>query len=926
MPTTGGGDGDGRDGWAAGRSVSWSVPIVDPDASVSASASVSISASTAAEGRAGAPDTPRTQRLSSDGTEVGAVQVDEQVPDINRRFFLGLDRPSVRARQRRERARRRREREERERRDQEEQQQASQSSPDQHPIDSDSGAISRNHRGASHNSSGGSNTRRQTTHAASSDRRTSHRSSGNSDPRRHSIHGSLDRRRRSSLDRMRSVINARLGSISLPFVQAHLVQEALGDDCDDDDGIGNGNDDDNNHNSGSIDDGDDNHGAGARSRRTSVAAEQIFDATPVSFWERRWKLVASVMCAAVLLLTISLSITLVEQQTSKYPTPGLKRTEPPTASPSFDPRPTLAAVRERGAVRCGLGEKEIASKDHFRYHLGCAARGVRSNCQLGSFRTRCSIPLALLKLSFAASGTGRPRIECLRCSFSPLKPQPSLFCAPVLLQCRSIAAVILGDPDKVEGVPVTWENRFEKLRDRETDVQIQLETHTLEREVREPTTGEGFTFSSPYYYDGLAYMGNKSFVDCAEQQKRYAECAGLSICAVASSTHLDMLKRRFPSDFLVEIEHHTVEMLLDGDCEVLAGDRSYMVELHEKLIDSDFVVGKIVTASEPLAMVTRKGEKGDREFSDVVNWVLQALFYGEEQGLTKDPALCQNTSLSQASDLDYMNAVYCVGNYAEILTGRYASYRHMNKINDGTTGMVFAIPLGSVEVENDDVDISDTHLLHVRNKSDIACGCGNLRCGVFVPRDFDGNITESDGLVGMSVTYCQTLGAALFNGFYDDIAWFTYSEDDESAFHALANGTIDVLAGGRIHKKYDFSSPAFASGFYYSSPYYFGNEPFRDEVSFYSLVTREDDHYFSSFVNTVVLATIHASQTKGWQAPLISLFGPKFTWALKDAISFGKNYEQIYEENFGEVSGEDRGRNALNAGGPQINSFPGLQT
>ena len=41
------------------------------------------------------------------------------------------------------------------------------------------------------------------------------------------------------------------------------------------------------------------------------------------------------------------------------------------------------------------------------------------------------------------------------------------------------------------------------------------------------TTGAGFTFSSPYYYDGMAYFGNESFVDVLKNQ-----CVTLNVPAL----------------------------------------------------------------------------------------------------------------------------------------------------------------------------------------------------------------------------------------------------------------------------------------------------------------------------------------------------------------------------------------------------------
>ena len=61
------------------------------------------------------------------------------------------------------------------------------------------------------------------------------------------------------------------------------------------------------------------------------------------------------------------------------------------------------------------------------------------------------------------------------------------------------------------------------------------------------------------------------------------------------------------------------------------------------------------------------------------------------------------------------------------------------------------------------------------------------------------------------------------------------------------------------------------------------------------------------------------------EMPLLQLFGSKFNWALRDAIDYSGNYDQIYTEHFGQSEEDDKGRNILNEdGSPQMHSFPGL--
>ncbi|KAL7551324.1 hypothetical protein ACHAWF_014510 [Thalassiosira exigua] len=240
--------------------------------------------------------------------------------------------------------------------------------------------------------------------------------------------------------------------------------------------------------------------------------------------------------------------------------------------------------------------------------------------------------------------------------------------------CRVVAAVLFGIPDNhFVGVPVTANDRFEMLQGRDIDLLMHGDTHTIEREIHERTTGAGFTFSSPIFYDGLAYFGNSAFVRCAEKEMKYDACSSLRLCAVDKTTRHEFVRSSFPSDFFTtEVSHEQMEeMLWNGTCNVIASDMSRLM-LFASSIDEEqrgmYVLGKEMMTKEPLAIATRNS---DREFSDIVNWIVQALFFGEEQGLVEDPRLCvvYRSSPTLISDLIFLNAVHCVGNYALTLTG-----------------------------------------------------------------------------------------------------------------------------------------------------------------------------------------------------------------------------------------------------------------
>lgn len=620
---------------------------------------------------------------------------------------------------------------------------------------------------------------------------------------------------------------------------------------------------------------------------TLVEDSEVVVAEQMSSFEQNWKKISIIMCflltlMAVLPVAVFLGDDIIDGLTSAVstatavPTKAIPPSFPtalptsfpslqPSSPPSFSNSPTLEMVQGRGEVRCGLLNSTIISASGLKYDL-----------------------------------------------------------------CRAVAAVLFGNPEKIKPVPASIENRFQLLNDRNVDLLLTGDTHTLKREVVEPSTGAGFSFSSPYYYDGMVYFGDKTLVRCAENQKRYGECDNLKICISNSSHHLDFVESSFPSDFVTAVPPLEIEgMMMNDTCNVTATDRSYLQKsAFRNGNNSNYALGKKMVDKNPLAIVTRNN---DREFSDVVNWVVQALFYGEEQGVAKNLSLCQNyTNLTgNISDLVFLNAVYCVGSYIQIFD-EGLDHRGMNSINDGSTGMIYAIPFGELETDDDDfvgIEVNTSRLDNIRDTR-------TLNCGVLVPGDFDGNITESSKLVGMSVDYCRTLAAALFNGDgeFGRLKFTPFSGNVSTAFGELGNRTLDVLAGANIQRKYDFESSSSFDGFHFSTPYYFGNETAGEDASFISLATWEDEHdaLFSSFVNAVVSATIYAQENnikkkQSKEMPVVSFFGSELKWALRDAISFLGNYDQIYTKNFDNFQEKDRGRNILNEnGGPQIHSFPGL--
>ena len=101
---------------------------------------------------------------------------------------------------------------------------------------------------------------------------------------------------------------------------------------------------------------------------------------------------------------------------------ALLPSEAPTTSPTFDPRPTLDIVRERGVVNCGIEDLQEGDVNLNEFNID---------------------------------------------------------------QCRQVAAAIFGDPTKINLVIVGRNDQYEKLYDRQVDVLFTGNTFTLEKLIRE---------------------------------------------------------------------------------------------------------------------------------------------------------------------------------------------------------------------------------------------------------------------------------------------------------------------------------------------------------------------------------------------------------------------------------------------------------
>lgn len=269
---------------------------------------------------------------------------------------------------------------------------------------------------------------------------------------------------------------------------------------------------------------------------------------------------------------------------------------------------------------------------------------------------------------------------------------------------RAIAAAVLGDPSKVEFVPLKAPERFPALQTGEIDVLIRNTTWTLTRDSQ-----VGADFAPPTFYDGQGFMLPKELGITSLK-----ELAGASIGVTAGSTtelNLADTMRALGVDFnpVVFEEIDTLYNSYEqGRCDVVTSDKSQLVARRQSLKDPEaHIILDATISKEPLGPVT---VHGDNKWNDVVSWVVYATFFAEEHGITqanvssfesKNPEI--QRFLGQTGDMGENlglskewagRIIAAVGNYSEIFEHNLTPLGLPRGVNKQWTqgGLLYAMP------------------------------------------------------------------------------------------------------------------------------------------------------------------------------------------------------------------------------------------
>lgn len=262
--------------------------------------------------------------------------------------------------------------------------------------------------------------------------------------------------------------------------------------------------------------------------------------------------------------------------------------------------------------------------------------------------------------------------------------------------CRAVAAATLGDVEKLNIVPISWAQRWPSLQTGDLDVIIKASGGTFSRD-----TELGLQFSRTYFLGTTKVMvrGDSGI-------ETLADANGGAICTPAGTT----IERQVASyadrigitlePVLFEKTEELREAYFSGRCDgyaqwgpTLAIDRTTAED------PSAHIILKDVLALEPEVMIARQG---DDQWVDILNWVLSALLFAEQEGVNSSNVdeMKANPPTSEVgkmlgatpgiggplglSDDWAYTVIKSVGNYAEIFSrniGEGSVYKMPRDIN-----------------------------------------------------------------------------------------------------------------------------------------------------------------------------------------------------------------------------------------------------
>jgi glycine betaine/proline transport system substrate-binding protein len=249
---------------------------------------------------------------------------------------------------------------------------------------------------------------------------------------------------------------------------------------------------------------------------------------------------------------------------------------------AWQPLPTLAQVRERGTLRCGI-----------QHDLRGFGEG---------------------------DGTEGSDYSGFNADF-----------------CRAVATAVMGNPDAVTFVPLSEREQFAAVSDGRVDVVFRNITWLATRDtgMNPPNSGIRVAFGPTIFHDGQRFLVRQE-----DGLTNLNDLAGTSICVLAGSPAEQNLVDQFAARGIAfDLQRiATTSELYDiyerGGCDAVTGDTSELVSQQAGFINpGDHVILNQQISREPHSPIYAEG---DEQWADIVDWVVHATIYAEELGVNQE--------------------------------------------------------------------------------------------------------------------------------------------------------------------------------------------------------------------------------------------------------------------------------------------------
>lgn len=278
--------------------------------------------------------------------------------------------------------------------------------------------------------------------------------------------------------------------------------------------------------------------------------------------------------------------------------------------------------------------------------------------------------------------------------------------------CRATAAAVLGDADAVRFVPLSASDRFTALNDGRIDVLWRNSSWTMSRDA-----GEGFVFAGVNYYDGQGFLVRRSLnLNSATELTGARVCVQSGSTSQANAADYFRSRGIEYRPVVFETEEAARDAYGREDCDAFSADISALAAARTVLTNpNEHVILSDVASKEPLGPVVKAG---DERWASTVRWTLNALMLAEELGVTKANAEDQFKTTTDPrvrrllgaegefgpmlglSNAWAKDAVEAVGNYGEIFDRNLGSQsaldlaRGLNaQWNARPAGLIYGLPI-----------------------------------------------------------------------------------------------------------------------------------------------------------------------------------------------------------------------------------------